>query len=77
MDRFVILPREAEPPCACGATRVAVYRDGIDGLMDNMGCELGLELVTGPLCPRCDGEEIERYRERPARKQGGDGRQAP
>lgn len=72
MERFLILPRDAEPPCGCGATRVSVYRDGIDGLMDNMGCDLGLELVAGPLCPRCAAKELERYGQRPPRKDGGD-----
>jgi hypothetical protein len=35
-----------------------VYRDGIENLMDNMGCELGLERVAGPLCPRCEAQRI-------------------
>jgi hypothetical protein len=42
-----------------------VYRDGIEGLMDNMGCDLGLELVAGPLCPRCRAADLERYRPLP------------
>jgi hypothetical protein len=73
MERFVILPRDAEPRCSCGATRVAVYRDGVGDLMDNMGCELGLELVAGPLCPRCGAKDLERYAPPPPGQDGGCG----
>jgi len=59
---FVLIPAEGAPPCeACGAARVAVYRDGLEDLMDNMGCELGLELVAGPFCPGCEKEKLAPY----------------
>jgi hypothetical protein len=54
------------PPCACGQARVAVYRDGIEPLIDNMGCELGLEKLAGPLCPRCDAGKLAAARRPPA-----------
>jgi len=60
-DATIVLPAEQAEPCAhCGARQVAVWRDGIGPLMDNMGCELGLELVAGPLCPACDAGELAR-----------------
>ena len=62
--RFVLIPMEAEAPCAsCGKARVAVYRDGLEDLMDNMGCELGLEYVAGPFCPSCEREKLAPYPE--------------
>lgn len=55
----VVLPAEGAPPCPqCGGKRVAIWRDGIDRLIDNMGCELGLEYVAGPLCPKCEETEV-------------------
>ena len=65
MDRAtatVLIPCEAATPCNCGAVKVSVYRDAIESLMDNMGCELGLELVAGPFCPKCEREKIEAAR---------------
>ncbi|MBI4606101.1 MAG: hypothetical protein HY721_29395 [Planctomycetes bacterium] len=58
----LVIPCEAEPPCACGRVKVSVYRDGIEPLIDNMGCELGLELLGGPFCPRCEAGRIEKAR---------------
>ena len=52
-ESTVVIPREDLPRCECGALKVCVYRDGIGPLIDNMGCELGLELVEGPHCPHC------------------------
>lgn len=54
----LVIPCEAAPRCACGSVKVSVYRDGIAPLMDNMGCELGLELIAGPFCPKCDARAI-------------------
>jgi len=66
---FVLIPAEGAPPCeACGAARIAVYRDGLENLMDNMGCELGLELVAGPFCPGCEREKLAPYT--PASRRG-------
>ena len=54
-ERLVCLPALDLPPCpSCGARRVRIFRDALEPLMDNMGCELGLELSAGPLCPRCE-----------------------
>ena len=60
----IVIPCEGSP-CACGTARVSVYRDGIEQLIDNMGCELGLERLTGPLCPRCDAAKLEAARRPP------------
>ena len=61
-EGFVLIPADSASACAdCGKTRVAVYRDGIEDLMDNMGCELGLELVAGPFCPGCEREKLAPY----------------
>lgn len=58
----LVLPAEGTQPCACGERRVMLFRDGLDALMDNMGCELGLEYVAGPFCPRCQNEALDRAR---------------
>ena len=65
-DEFTMLiPCEGGLACACGAVKVSVFKDHLDKpekLMDNMGCELGLEFVAGPFCPKCEAREIERIR---------------
>ena len=60
----LVLPSENDPPCPCGRTRVRVFRDGLEDLQDNMGCELGLEPLTGPLCPECQADDVQRARKR-------------
>jgi hypothetical protein len=60
--RTVILPADALPPCLCGEGKVHVFRDGLEDLLDNMGCELGLEMIAGPLCPRCEAGKLEEAR---------------
>jgi hydrogenase maturation factor len=54
----VVIPSESEPPCLCGKVKVAVFQDGLEDLMDNMGCELGLQFVAGPFCPECESGKI-------------------
>ncbi len=54
VESTIVIPRKDLPPCECGALKVCHYRDGIESLMDNMGCELGIELLKGPFCPRCE-----------------------
>jgi hypothetical protein len=68
---MLVIPCDDAPRCGCGAVKVAVYRDGLEQLMDNMGCELGLERVAGPLCPRCDASQLERWRSSRAQLEGG------
>jgi hypothetical protein len=60
----ILIPAEAAPPCSCGAAKVSVFLDAIEKLIDNMGCDLGLEFVAGPFCPRCDADAIARARGR-------------
>ena len=63
-DATIVIPCDATPRCACGEVKVSVYRDGIAPLMDNMGCELGLELVGGPFCPKCEAAALAQARKR-------------
>jgi hypothetical protein len=68
----VILASKAAPPCECGRWKVSVFQDGLEDLMDNMGCELGLQFLGGPFCPVCEAGEVEQSR----RKALGSGPQA-
>jgi len=58
----VLIPCESQPRCLCGKLKVSVFRDGLEDLMDNMGCELGLQFVAGPFCPECEAPEISKVR---------------